>query len=828
MTIDFDELTNGTALADLYQSSLGVGFQNDQTAQALVYADNAGDVGKAYSPPNVATNSPVSPNTSAGVPMRINLPAGLSHVGFRLGNGKDAGGGGPDLTALIIAYDAAGSAICRFSVAQVPASHTLFAGIYDARGRIAAVDVDYGSSLLSESIDDLVFGPAQFATQIRLCRTDIPACDPVANAAVHLLRNGAPTGQILGSDSQGYLLDRDQVEFGDRLWATSVLSSTGAYTTLLTMPNPAPVTLTAFHSGTGMAVELDTPLILHDLTIAAQWDMTADPAYRAELANRIVDASNRFYDFSDGRMALGNVTVYQNYDQWNTADVRLYASNTMRPQAEIGGVVTTLTPDPLVPNLDYYPGFLYMGSNWDRTGAPVATTGIDPDWSVALAHELGHYLLFLYDTYLSLNENNQAVEIDTCTGSAMGWAYEDANTEFIFDTGHWNSAACVSTIANQTLGRTEWATIQLWYADLIAPTAVNPGPPAPPAALTQVQFQPPSSPTTPLPNQTFTLGYQDGETASKAARGWLISDQRVLDQGKPISGTTSITLNNAQVGERFCLFDVSTSESRRQFGCELIAANDNVLTLRKDVNWAPVIQISPITTQTIAISVTQSVEPGLTLAATIYPEDENTATSISLVSNGDRHTGVFNSPIPATSAYISVNVVEGYTEENPRREVMIGYGVGGSGAFGPASRLSGVPVVSEDGLAEFAFDKTTTLSQDQFLLWQSMAGSPGDTPDVAVLGESYRLLARPLSLAEGGTVAVRVPDTAPPTGLSAAAAFAPTLHFWTGSEWVPLASTEIVDPQGGAKIIAPSRGVGVYALLVPELSNSIYLPAIQR
>ncbi|MEZ4634115.1 MAG: hypothetical protein R2856_03905 [Caldilineaceae bacterium] len=806
ITLDFDEWLPATVLGDLYFGSLGVRFEDNQQTRAITYADNDADVGKSFSAPNVATNSAIAGGTSAGVPMSVDLPPGRSHVGFRLGNGKDSSGAGPDISALITAFDVAGAVICRYQTPVVGASHMLFVGIYDAQSRIAGVTIDYGDTTLSESIDDLIFGPGQYADDIRLCQGVGAECDPVGGAEVQVLRGGVPSGVVLSSNNDGYLIGRNQVQFGDTLWARSFISATDTYNTYRTSGAPVLVSLSNFDRSTGLTLDMDTPLLLHNLTLSTQWDLTTDTTYIAALIQRIIEASNHLYDFTDGQMALGTVTVYQNYDEWNNADVRVYASNVLRPQAEVGGKVTAPTPDPFVPDHSYYPGYVYMGSDWDRTGVPQGTTGIDPDWSLALAHELGHYLLFLYDTYLSRNENNEVVEIDTCIGSAMGWAYEESNTEFVFDPTHWRTY-CADTLANQILGRTEWETMQIWYAGLSTPTAVNPGPAAAPAPLTNVVLVPPSTPTSPITNQTFELAYQNQETASKVARGWLISNQRVLDQGRPISGTNTITLNNAQAGDRFCVFDIGDETSPRQFGCEIVEDGDNTLTLRKDVNWAPVIQLSPINTQTIAISVTQTITEGYGLEAALYLEDETVVTTATLALNGGVYTGIFNMPAPAKGAYVMVHVNEPFNEETPRREAIVGYGVGGSGAFGPASRLVGVPIISEDGSAEYAFDTNTTLAEGEYISWQSMAGSPGEGPGVDLLGDSYRLSALPASLAEVGTVAIRLPNTPPPTARSAAIFdAAPEIHFWTGTEWVPLESREIADPQGGAKVIAPSRG----------------------
>ena len=62
------------------------------------------------------------------------------------------------------------------------------------------------------------------------------------------------------------------------------------------------------------------------------------------------------------------------------------------------------------------------------------------DWPVILAHELGHYLLFLEDTYLGLETIDNAellASIDDCTGSAMGDVYNINNTEFVFEDAAW-------------------------------------------------------------------------------------------------------------------------------------------------------------------------------------------------------------------------------------------------------------------------------------------------------------------------------------------------------------------------------------------------------
>ncbi|RIK24608.1 MAG: hypothetical protein DCC55_41245, partial [Chloroflexi bacterium] len=76
-----------------------------------------------------------------------------THVGFWVGNGEEQGHIGT-----LVAYDAAGVVIC-VARAVVPEPYQTFLGVYDPEGRIATLTLDYGDTLLSESIDDLYFAP---------------------------------------------------------------------------------------------------------------------------------------------------------------------------------------------------------------------------------------------------------------------------------------------------------------------------------------------------------------------------------------------------------------------------------------------------------------------------------------------------------------------------------------------------------------------------------------------------------------------------------------------------------------------------------------------
>ncbi len=847
--LDFDGLAPDSPVADAYRASYGVRFREDKATQTVVQRAR-----QAHSPPQVAVQDALRPE---GTPMWIQFDREQSHVGLWVGNGLDV----PKAT--LTAYDGQNEPICSTAVSPVPESYEGFIGLFDIRGRIAAVALDYGDTAVPESIDDLTLGLFGPANNIQVCRQDPgdPTCKPVANALVYRIPAEEPLGRSsdprlpdrqpwaerLRTDANGYVIGRNRIRFGDRLWALVPVAQEEKGILYLTSGDPVTVEPDAFQEQPEeppvlrLRVSTESPLLVMDLVIAAQWNMAADPLYRQDLERSILLAANALYDFTDGQFTLGTVHIYQSYERWSDADVWLYASNNLRPRAVIGGILTERTPDPKIPDLRYYPGQIHMGATWNRFNvpgmSPVPNVLTQDDWGLALAHEAGHYRLFLFDTYLGIDEKGREVEVDTCVGSAMGWVYDTVrNSEFIADEAYW-LARCASTLAHQILGRTEWATIQLWYPWVVPPSQVDPGPASPPAPLTQVIFHPSNSQVRPLLNPVFRLLYQDNETASTEARAYILRDDRVIDQGRPIAGTTLIRLYGPQERDRFCLFDITgpfvVDDPRHQWGCEILEPGDNELRLRKDETWAPIVTLSPISTRTVQIQVVQPITAGAVLRAKLYPEHIPAPTEITLSPKGDgRWEGVFKSPVRATAAYVQVWVDEPATETNPRRELIVDYGVGGSGLTGPFSRLGGVAVTSSDGNANYQITGTVQLAAGEFIALQLMAGRPPRPPDKRVVGRAYNLISVPRELAARGEVLLRLPFLAVPEGgPQFPQELRPTVHFWDGSGWQPLPSRMVTLLNGRRAVAAPSQGVGIYALMVEEFQlypERLYLPLIAR
>ena len=253
-----------------------------------------------------------------------------------------------------------------------------------------------------------------------------------------------------------------------------------------------------------------------------------------------------------------------------------------------------------------------MGAVWNRYGEPGGSLG--EDWPRTLAHELGHYLLYLDDNYLGLDASGVLIPIDTCPG-AMADPYRDDYSEFHPDAG-W-LPACASTLSNLETGRSDWATIGRFYDGLTMPAAFGsqPGPRSLPLAVTQIQVIDPATAPATLDVPIFYLtDANDASTqAGNSARAFLLQDDWLTDLGRPTVG--EVRARGARPGDRLCVFE---PERDRQ-GCETITAGDDLLRLVSVPDWQPEIVVSPVTSTTITVRVGKSLPASPSAHGSIPP-----------------------------------------------------------------------------------------------------------------------------------------------------------------------------------------------------------------
>jgi|LakMenEpi03Aug12_release.lakeMendotaPanAssembly.Ray.scaffolds.fasta_scaffold05296_10 hypothetical protein len=540
--------------------------------------------------------------------------------------------------------------------------------------------------------------PIAGALIYRLSPQQFTAATPIAD----------DTGQPLRTSFHGYLPVRSGLQIGDQLvallpmTATQLITFTNQYSYYLT--SAAPIS-------TGLAMQEITypglitlklpttanqsyPLLLFNLTVSLEWDAGNDELFRVGLENGFKRASELLFKVSHGQAALGRVDVLPAKHFWNRADLILYASNSFRPSAAIGGVVNGPLDETVFANADpgaakklmraaYIPGQIQIGAAWDPFGEEAGD--LSEQWWRALAHELAHHLLFLPDNYVGFKidpqTNRRLLGRVDCRGSFMTTTFDPSYTRFL-DQPFW-LGDCLQTLAAFSTGRSDWETITHFYPMLKPPvepaTALTQheppdGPNLLPLDVTQVVFWtlPDQRPT--LPARYFQLRNSAGAIMRlPTARVYLFqtqgtdtpTDDVLLALGSPTGGGDRIKVRGGQPGDRLCLFDFGASDGQTYRGClpALNAADASIPITVLDpaqigARWAPAIEVRALTTRTLVITVTQPLTPNPPLNVQIFPAHYPSAPGLAPVAALTLTQGVYVGqvalPYPATDVFVRV------------------------------------------------------------------------------------------------------------------------------------------------------------------------------
>lgn len=766
---------------------------------------------------------------------------------------------------------------------------------------------------------DLVAGPYQWVnanatttpfrvrgTQVRVFANDAQPGNEVADAFVFRLpagqlQQGEPIGGMNRpnqTDATGYLSGRGAIHPGDLLVALAPVTETASFAVYNTNILPTVSGLDAFEVGAPgvqeVVVSANNPLILFHLDVALEWDARKDTQFMAQLEYDLKRASQLVFDLTNGQAALGYIRIFHDarrlpaleendWQPWLDAHVRIYATNRMRPSAALGGITTDIVVESNNANIVYAPGQVQMGAVWNRYGETSGSLG--EDWPLTLAHELGHYLFYLDENYLGLDANGVLVQVNSCPG-IMANPYREDYTEFHPDAD-WD-ANCLQTLSQHELGRSDWQTIALHYPWLRAPVGqryaeLNPGPNTLPLAVTQLevysvenlnfdqaQHQPDVVTVvtgTVATEQTLNVPifyfYRNGVPyhVDQSARAYLLQDGWLLDLGRPHLG--EVVARGARPGDRLCVFELQAART----GCETIADSDNQLEIVDHPGWLPDIRISPVTSDTIAVTVA-GLPAGLALQARHYSANLPAGAPINLNAAGNGYSGVFTLVNAAQTGYVHIWAQN--DPEDRRREAIVDYALGGSpgyaigrggyaigrggyavgrggyaigrggyaigrggyaiGRGGYAIGRGGyaigrhAPAISADGQVVIIGDNVT-FDPGQFYTLQSATLLPGAPSYATVVGNGYWLTAS----GDAPGLDNRGPYKTSISFQYLGAEVPPgeenflRIYFWDGSAgavWQPLPT--LLDPQQNFAAAA-TQGPGLYALMS---SIEISLPEV--
>lgn len=677
--------------------------------------------------------------------------------------------------------------------------------------------------------------------QVRVMAGDLPVPDALvyhlpAKQSGHLQPYADLAGVSFRTNSQGYLQGRDQIAPGEQLVALQPITSTESYTLFYTSAAPNDTGLGVYkvlEAGVQtLTVSSANPLIIFNLNVSLEWDARYDQQFLSRLQSDLKRTSEALYDWTNGQAALGRITIYQDKQHWDDAHIRVFATNRMRPNANQGGIVTKVITDPVSlrmtdpvsPVVTYGPGQVRIGAIWNRYGEAEGTLG--DDWPRTLAHELGHYVFYLDDDYIGLNNQGLLVPVTSCQDTAMADPYRDDFSEF-HPASDW-LPGCAQTLSHQNTGRSDWETITTFYPQLHAPTGplttVNTGPSTLPLDITQITIVDPETTTTALAAPIFLLSREEDQSSyqtGRNARAFLFQHEdgpnspvnRLVDLGKPT--LDRVLARGARPGDRLCVYDLAAA----RLGCEEHISSANPQLPLTTVDWHPNLIITPITSTTVQLTVTQ-VPGNLSLKARLFPAGAPPTTEQQLeVTGNGTFTQQFTFTKPSFDGYVQVWVDESTT---PRREIVSDYAFGGNPGRawsngvprGDPGRAwsNGAPLISSDGQV-LLYDQNLTLDEGAFFALQGTTSLPAAPPWATVVGQGYRLTAN-VAVPKSMSISFSYLGNDVPSGEEQGL----RIYYWNeqSQSWMQLATSRNAQQNTAS---ANVQGPGLYALM-----SSIELP----
>lgn len=220
------------------------------------------------------------------------------------------------------------------------------------------------------------------------------------------------------------------------------------------------------------------PLTLFTVVASLGWEPAPNSAVTTvgDVRESLYQTAQELYDWTDGQMLLGPISVHTGGDRWAEADLRFVPANDKRPSAFVGGIVPdTLAYTGFLTNTTYTPAMIYLGRLWDGRDGFVEGNGrwTTPNAYRTIAHEWAHYGLFLYDAYQDTTGSSGSCICETLSAAGCGFGDRDASamayhyraTEFWHKDTHLTVANfCYDTWQFHVHGQTDWETLLQWPA----------------------------------------------------------------------------------------------------------------------------------------------------------------------------------------------------------------------------------------------------------------------------------------------------------------------------------------------------------------------------
>lgn len=176
--------------------------------------------------------------------------------------------------------------------------------------------------------------------------------------------------------------------------------------------------------------------LLHNVSLSLSFEWDASVAEFQDMEGGLRRFSNLVYDYTDGQFTIGRFEIYNNQNHWSSVNIHVLNKSWYRANAQYGGI--------------YYGGIIQIGRDaWGQQW----NTGMG---AVTLAHEFGHYGLFLPDEYV------EATQVSLCNDNNAGTCImSDPYSYFEICTDESHDAASTGIAASC------WSYIKYYYSDMV-------------------------------------------------------------------------------------------------------------------------------------------------------------------------------------------------------------------------------------------------------------------------------------------------------------------------------------------------------------------------
>jgi hypothetical protein len=583
--------------------------------------------------------------------------------------------------------------------------------------------------------------------------------------------------------------------------------------------------------------------VLFNLLVSIEWD--AEAAYTSEIARAARAASDFLYDMTDGQMAFGEVAIYDNAEHWTEADIQIVASNIVRPHAYVGGIGGNDRAH-----------VIRLGRAWDGTSGNQGHWDA-PDGYRTLAHEFGHYALYLYDEYFGYRYQNGipvGERKTTCTGnhnrtteatnaSVMDDQYTSSELAMRDVPGLWSSL-CLLTAQWQLNHESDWETLVRKYADTQTPArwrlttpadrgGVLAGPSGLPAGVLNLPAVAMQQTGAGQPPRRLTVYQPDGTGLRNAIVALYRQGGRVISQG--------LTDNNGRID----LYGASGGDTVRAASfsgalagaASVTAAPSLIMTLQR---------VGGLATQAtggiphLQVVATSSHAPDqVNLLIQLWQFDPASPPNLLVTAPGSQVGYAPQLSFSSTTGAYEGQISFSATERGTGRLQVVGEASGDLISLQTTYRLQrvvnaqGYNVYSNDGNLDLRLEPGTLPGNDSYVVVMPPGAIPGPLPGgLTLVGDPYDVTASGAPTLQKSKPAVLslhydkalVSGAAPPAGLK--------IYRWNpaSSTWQAIGGTLDLEHRA---VTAQITALGTYALLAPSgpwaaPRLEVFLPLVSR